>query len=291
MPLIAIALVLMSCVLHAFWNLLLKRARDKLAFTALFLLVTPLIYLPMCVALIRSATMPPRGWLCVLGTAVVYFGYFVGLARAYVDGELSIAYPLARGVGPALTLVWGVCFLQERPTAWGMVGVGLILGGATALHYRRGTKWSWRALTSPSSLAALFVGLMYSLYSLIDKVGVSHLKIHPAIYIYLTYSVAALMVAPWVLWRQGAEALRQEWQRNRASCLAVGALNLLAYLLVLFALSLPHTPISYLVPLRTASVLLGVVFGVELLGEEGRWTKIGAAALMMTGIALITWRG
>jgi uncharacterized membrane protein len=291
MPLMAITLVLASCILHAYWNLLLKRARDKLAFTALFLLVTPLIYLPMFVVLIRNAVIPPLGWACVLGTAVVYFGYFVGLAMAYADGELSVAYPLARGVGPALTLVWGVLLLKERPTALGIAGVGLITCGAMALHYRGGTKWSWRTLTSPSSLAALFVGLMYSIYSLIDKVGVSSLKVYPALYIYLTYAVSALMVAPWVVWRQGAETLRKEWQLNRPSCIAVGALNLLAYLLVLFALSLKRAPVSYIVPLRTVSVLLGVVFGVELLREEGHWTKIGAALMMMAGIALIAWRG
>ncbi len=39
MPVLAVVLVLASCFLHAWWNLLLKSAADKQAFTALFLLV------------------------------------------------------------------------------------------------------------------------------------------------------------------------------------------------------------------------------------------------------------
>ena len=68
----------------------------------------------------------------------------------------------------------------------------------------------------------------------------------------------------------------------------VDQLNLPAYLLVLTALQLPHTPVSYITPLRTVSVLFAVLFGVGFLGEEGRWTKYAGALLMMTGVALMT---
>src|SRR4051794_2937153 len=104
MPLLAIGLVLASCVLHAYWNLLFKRAGDKLAFTALFLLVAPVVSLPMFVWLLPRHPVPAAGWACIGITGALYFVYFVALAWAYRDGELSVAYPLARGIGPALTL-------------------------------------------------------------------------------------------------------------------------------------------------------------------------------------------
>jgi drug/metabolite transporter (DMT)-like permease len=320
MPLAAIGLVLTSCALHAYWNLLYKRAGDKLAFTALFLLVTPLLYLPMFAALIGKAVIPALGWLCILSTGVVYFGYFVGLSRAYEQGDLSVVYPLARSVGPALTLLWGVLLLGERPTGAGVGGIVLILCGVVLIHqpWERTSKSKSKStstigpartltptrtltrreafpvrslFTSPATLSACFVGLMYSFYSLIDKLGVGRLRLDPALYIYLTFTTTALLVVPWIIWRRGAASLRAEWGVNRWACIAVGGLNLLAYLLVLYALSLPNTPVSYIVPLRTLSVLFGVWLGVEVLREEGKWSKLGAALVMVAGVLLITWKG
>jgi drug/metabolite transporter (DMT)-like permease len=301
MPPAAIGLVLTSCALHAYWNLLYKRAGDKLAFTALFLLVTPLLYFPMFAALIGGAAIPALGWFCILGTGVVYFGYFVGLSRAYELGELSVVYPLARSVGPALTLLWGVLLLGERPTGAGIGGIVLILCGVVLIHLRPGKapdlldidrRRLFRSLfASPATVSACFVGLMYSLYSLIDKLGVGRLRLDPALYIYLTFATAALLVVPWIVRRRGTAALRAEWRVNRRACIAVGGLNVLAYLLVLYALSLPNTPVSYIVPLRTLSVLFGVWLGVEVLREEGRWSKMGAALMMVAGVLLITWKG
>jgi drug/metabolite transporter (DMT)-like permease len=301
MPPAAIGLVLTSCALHAYWNLLYKRAGDKLAFTALFLLVTPLLYFPMFAALIGGTAIPAIGWFCILGTGVVYFGYFVGLSRAYELGELSVVYPLARSVGPALTLLWGVLLLGERPTGAGIGGIVLVLCGVVLIHRRPdkalvppgidGRRLVRSLFASPATVSACFVGLMYSLYSLIDKLGVGRLRLDPALYIYLTFTTAALLVVPWIVWRRGAASLRAEWQVNRRACVAVGGLNLLAYLLVLYALSLPNTPVSYIVPLRTLSVLFGVWLGVEVLREEGRWSKMGAGLLMVAGVLLITWKG
>ena len=295
LSILALGLVLSSCLIHAFWNLLLKRARDKLAFTALFLSAVPVLYLPLFLYLIRGARIPAAGWLCVAGTAVVYFGYYIGLAAAYRDSDLSVAYPLMHGLGPALAFVGGIALLSERPTPLGACGVALILCGVLALYWHVDSAGesgiSLRKLAAPSSLAALWVGLMYSLYSLIDKVGVGRLGIEPPVYIYLTHTTAALFIVPWVAARQGASALRKEWASNAPACIAVGALNPFAYLLVLYAMSLPHAPVSYIVPVRTTSVLFGVLLGVGVLREEGLAAKLGAAALMMAGIALMAWKG
>src|SRR5881396_3780380 len=99
MPILAVLLVLASCVIHAAWNLLLKRARDKAAFTALYLCVSSVVYLPMFLWLAPHARITAQGWACIVGTGILYAGYFIGLAQAYESGELSVAYPLVRGVG------------------------------------------------------------------------------------------------------------------------------------------------------------------------------------------------
>ncbi|HZP82730.1 MAG TPA: DMT family transporter [Chthonomonadaceae bacterium] len=296
MPYLAVGLVLFSCLLHASWNLLVKRAHDKLAFTALYLASATVFYLPLFLTLFPHAHITPQGWLCILGTGIVYFGYFTGVAAAYRHGELSVAYPVMRGAGPAFAFFGGILLFSERPSMPGTLGVALALLSVCALGWRGRAPGERFAAPharrfSPATLAALFVGLMYSLYSLIDKIGVGRLHINPPIYIYLTYTTSALFVLLWVLWRQGGATLREEWRVNGRACMTVGILNLFTYLLVLYAMAMPGTPVSYIVPLRTTSVLFGVLLGVRVLGEGRLAAKLSAALLMMAGIALMAWKG
>ncbi|MFN4180291.1 MAG: SMR family transporter [Armatimonadota bacterium] len=286
MPFSAVVLVVLSCALHAFWNLLLKQAKNKFAFTALFLGITPLIFVPM-LSLVLIHTPSLLGWICIFATGIVYAAYFAGLAQAYLVSDLSFAYPLSRGLGPALTVIWGMVFLSERPSAVGFIGIALVLVGAFALQWQPRTPFYPRFLFASHTLPAWFVGVIYSIYSIIDKFAVGYVRVHPAVYIYATYSVCAAIVFPFALRLCGKEALRKEWQRNWKLCIATGILNIAAYLLVLWAMSLPNTPASYIIPLRTLSVLFGVLFGTEILGESGRWKKLGAAVLLMTGVSLI----
>ncbi len=286
MPFLAVVLVVLSCALHAFWNLLLKQAKSKFAFTALFLGVTPFIFAPMLpLTLIHMPSL--LGWICIFATGIFYAAYFIGLAQAYLVSDLSFAYPLSRGLGPALTVIWGMVFLGERPSVIGFIGIALVLFGAFTLQWRSQPPFHPRFLFAPHTLPAWFVGSIYSVYSIIDKVAVGYVGVHPAVYIYATYSVCAAIVFPFALRLCGKEALMGEWRRNRKLCIVTSTLNIAAYLLVLWAMSLPNTPASYIIPLRTLSVLFGVLFGTEILGESGRWKKLVAAVLLMTGVSLI----
>jgi drug/metabolite transporter (DMT)-like permease len=50
-------------------------------------------------------------------------------------------------------------------------------------------------------------------------------------------------------------------------------------------------PVSYVVPLRSVSVLLSVLTGARFLGEKGSPLRLGAAALIVLGITAITLFG
>ncbi len=191
MPLTAVGLVLASCGLHALWNLFVKQGRDKVAFTALFLLAVPVLFAPVFLALLPTHLPSTAGWLCVVATGIVYTAYFLGLARAYEVSDLSVAYPLSRGLGPALTVLWDVLLLGERPTERGWLGIALTLAGAWMLSWHQGQAVHWRSLFAPPLRPAWFVAAMYSAYSVIDKLAVSVFTVHPAVYIYAAYTVCA----------------------------------------------------------------------------------------------------
>ena len=97
MPATALALVLTAALLHAAWNLLVKRATERLLFTWWSLVVGALLLTPLAVA---GPLPPARAWPYVVASAVAEAAYFFILIHAYASAEFSLVYPLARGAAP-----------------------------------------------------------------------------------------------------------------------------------------------------------------------------------------------
>ena len=131
----AIALVLAAAVLHATWNLLIKRAGGGSAFIWLALSLSAILYAPVAaiaVVLLRPH-FGPIEITFMAGTALLHLGYFISLLRGYRAGDLSLVYPLARGTGPALATIAAIAFFGERPTPVALLGAGLVVGGILAM--------------------------------------------------------------------------------------------------------------------------------------------------------------
>ena len=69
------------------------------------------------------------GWWLVLATIGLHVFYFVLLGRGYAQGDLSLVYPIARGVGPMLVPVLAVIILGERIEPLAITGVVAIVLG------------------------------------------------------------------------------------------------------------------------------------------------------------------
>jgi drug/metabolite transporter (DMT)-like permease len=131
----ALLLILTAAFIHASWNFLAKRASGHATFTWLFAVLSALFYSPVAgvVVFFLGATI---GWVEIgfmAGSAVLHTAYFVLLNQGYRTGDLSLVYPLARGTGPLLSSVAAILFLGERPSAVGVVGALLIIGGVVVL--------------------------------------------------------------------------------------------------------------------------------------------------------------
>jgi uncharacterized membrane protein len=48
------------------------------------------------------------------------------------------------------------------------------------------------------------------------------------------------------------------------------------------------TRVAYMISVKRLSLLMGVVYGIVLFGEEGAGGRIAGTALMLCGVALIT---
>ncbi|MFN8634035.1 MAG: EamA family transporter [Chloroflexota bacterium] len=275
---LALACVLLAAVSHATWNLLARRADEKLAFLWCGNLVASVVFAPLGIWLLATHPIPPAGWGVVGMSAVLEALYYWTLAQAYRYGELSLVYPIARGTAPILVPVLAMLFLGEHLSGLALSGIGLVVVGTVAIHTR--------ALGMPTLGAvagvigqlgtryALLTGLVIATYSALDKYGVS--LVTPLLYGYLLFCGLTLILLPAML-RQRTAVLG-EWQRHRGSIVVVGLLAPASYGLVLLALTL--APVSYVAAAREVSVVLAALLGAVVLREGyGRQRLLGSTAI------------
>jgi drug/metabolite transporter (DMT)-like permease len=285
MPPIALALLLVAAVLHAGWNLFVKRAGEKQVFTWWGLVVGSICFAPL---LLLSQSFPLRVWPYVIFSALVEGAYYIILTRAYEHGDFSLVYPMARGAAPAFLVIWAVLFLGERPRIAGFVGLALIVLGLVIVGGN--TWWSLRKTTALSGSGiglALGVALCISIYSAIDGAAVR--IVAPLPYTVLVISLSTVFITPVILVRYGGRAAAAEWRTNWFRIVIVGILMLLSYMLVLQTYAIAH--VSYAGAIREISVVFAAFIGWRWLGEDFGLLRLLGASVIFIGILVIAIAG
>jgi drug/metabolite transporter (DMT)-like permease len=284
----ALLLLLAAAILHAGWNLLVKQAGEKHVFTWWAVVAGSLLFAPV---LLWTAPWPSRVWPYALASALCETAYFIALATAYRLADFSLAYPLARGTAPALLALGAVVLLKEKLRLGGVLGLsllvlGLLVVGTTGTkrtaRTSRTAKHSWAGIGS-----ALAVAVLIALYTVIDGGAVRFVP--PAAYNVLVLGLTALFLTPFILIRYDRRTLLAEWRQHWPRIIAVGALLMLSYGLVLFAYTL--APVAYAGAIREVSIVFAALAGWRWLNEPlGPW-RVAGAILICAGIGLIALAG
>src|SRR4029434_237659 len=114
----------------------------------------------------------------------------------------------------------------------------------------------------PGTGWAIATGLCIACYSLVDKVGVSH--INPLPYLWAMMLGSCVSLLPAVRARPGSMA--RAWRENRLAVLLSGVLSPAGYLVVLFAFRLSKA--GYVVAGREVSIVISALIG-SILFKEG----------------------
>tara|TARA_B110000116_G_scaffold121459_1_gene105346 strand:- start:1136 stop:2011 length:876 start_codon:yes stop_codon:yes gene_type:complete len=291
MTALSLILVLLSAVAHASWNLMLKRAGDPEVFAWVMLVVGSILLAPVGLALLWYNSMDFPGLWFLLASVVLHVFYFILLARGYATGDLSLVYPVARGMGPMLVPVLAVILLGEIVETMAIVGIAAIVGGIYTISWWGNFHQVLRSpllfLRSAGMRYAVLTGLTIAVYSIVDKEGVGHIQ--PLLYIYFMFIGTVALLAPYILANKGMETVKAEWRANAVPITVSGLLAFAAYGLVLTAFSLSR--VSYVAPAREVGIVIGVLMGIFLLKEPfGRGRLLGSG-LIVGGLALIAFSG
>ena len=270
----ALGLALGAAVLHAGWNVALAGAASSRAATAGVLVFgAPLLGLA---ALLTGAGVSGGAVPFIAASAALELAYFVLLARAYDGGEVSVVYPVARGLAPVVVLGAGAVLLGETVSAGAALGVlaiaAGILGVSAMLPCQRHGKF---ARSRRDLLFGVAIGVIIAAYTLVDAEGVE--RADPIAYLALVTAPCAALypvvtrTRPDVGWRTGATA----------------AATFGAYLLVLAALErAPAAPVS---AVRESSVVIAAVLAAVFLHEKVGGRRIAGAIAVAVGVGLIAY--
>ena len=286
MTALSLGLVLLSAVAHASWNLLLKWSADPEIFAWCLLVTATVLLAPLGVVLFWVNPVGFPGLWFVLATIGLHVFYFSLLSRGYAHGDLSLVYPVARGMGPMLVPLLAVIFLDETIKPLAIGGIAAIIGGIYTISWWGNFHQVLRSpllfLRSTGLRYAVLTGLTIAAYSIVDKEGVGHIQ--PILYMYLLGLGTAVMLMPYILVRKGFAAVKEEWRVNPVPIIVAGLLTFAAYGLVLTAFSLSR--VSYVAPTREVGIVIGVLMGVYLLKEPFGGGRLLGSGFIVAGLVL-----
>lgn len=287
MSTLALILIIFSALMHALWNLLVKRSRDKTAFIWwMFCSSGGLATLSLWFVPEPFPPVTGRILLLSLAGAVCFVAYHLFTGRAYQRGDLSLAYPLAQ-TSMIYVPLWGVLLLGERISPQGAAGILLIAFGAYCIQLGRlsfsEAARPFRNLGNPSVQSALAAGLVYSVGSVIDKTGVMYY--HPFYFTYLLVVFMLLIMSGNLLRPSQRPRILREWRQSRLLIFLSGPIMMASFTAFRYGLKL--APLSYAVPARQVGLLFGVLIGVIFLGETCGRIRVMAALLILAGVFLV----
>jgi drug/metabolite transporter (DMT)-like permease len=273
--------VLGAALLHASWNALIKAGRDPLLDTALVALAGTVVALPLTLLV-----EPPEraSWPYILATVVVHIGYYVAMAAAYRHGDLSLGYPIMRGVAPLIVALASGFLFGEALGLGGWVGVLLICGGVLSLAFTARRKGAAAGKsTGAATLWALLGAAIIALYTLIDATGVrasggtERYVIWLFVFIGLPFGLTVLATKRGAFLRHAA----QHWWRGIAGAVMSG----LSYGIALWAMT--RAPVAIIAALRETSVIFAALIGAWLLKEGAVGPRLAGAAAVLAGLAAL----
>jgi len=279
LPLAAVILAFSSAIIHALWNVMLKRVKDLDA-SAAGVFAVALVLSGAAIPFLPGKVFPSAGallWGIAAGTCEGC--YFVGLVRSLERANLSWSYSWMRG--SSIAFIWPVSvLLMAEPFHWiSLISVlvvcaGLAFLGSSSDHRRASGALVW----------AICTGVFIAGFNLFYKLSLSS-GAQPLALFSLSMAVGLPIQTTVRIRRDGLAAFRF-WPEHPWLVLAAGFLCTLGFTLFLVALAM--TGAAAVTTIRNTSVAFAMVFSLAL-GERPSLRQWTGAALVTMGALGLGW--
>ena len=281
-----IAFIVLSALLHATYNLLMRRAHGERAFLVRMFVVASVISLTCAAVVDGTSSIVWGNTPVVVATSAGYVSHQILVAKAYERGSISALYPLTM-LSPMLVPVWGLAFLGERISAVTAGGIGATLCGAFLVKMRALSQqelirvWNLRGQSAGAGYAVA-ASLVYSIGAALDKSRVASFPLMTYIAPLISTMTVLAIGYLYAVERRPLGLMRRE---DLLSALAGGAIVTLSFLS--FRVALREVAVSLAVSVRQTSIVFAIALGAGLLHERLAAGKLVGSLVLILGVIVI----
>jgi drug/metabolite transporter (DMT)-like permease len=269
--------VIAAAILHAVWNASIKDSGDKFVnMAAVILGQAPLAALSLlCVPMPLAESLP-----YLLAGIVLHVGYQFFLPLSYKFGDLTLVYPIARGIAPLIVACISVLFLSVELTSAEILGVLTIGAGIMSLAMVRKSNGQ---RNGKAVVLALITGCFIASYSLVDGTGARLAGTAVGFYGWLAIGSTVVYSSVLSLWNPAI--IRQALQTRKLKGLLGGSASFIAFALVVWAFT--QAPIALVTALRETSIIFALLIGVFVLKEKLDLLKVASTMITVAGAIVL----
>ncbi len=157
-------IVLFSAFLHAIWNSMASKYKDK------NVSIGAIVYghVPLCIVAIIFLPSPSiESFPYIILSALIHQGYQNFLLTAYQTGKFTTVYPVARGFGPLVATVISIIFLGVYLKMFTILSILLISLGVMLIGLFSKSVIQNNKILYTSLATGVFIGI----YSVVDGQG------------------------------------------------------------------------------------------------------------------------
>ncbi|MEM9011315.1 MAG: DMT family transporter [Pseudomonadota bacterium] len=285
---VALILALISAIAHAGFGALQKGRYDPWLTRG----AIDICYgsMALAVALIAMPWPEPALIPVLAGVIVIHTAYKWLMAMAYSRGAFTVVYPIVRGTGPLVTVVFAMAVFGEGFAALQWLGIALLSGGILALSgvNLRFATVDRRTLRAALGLAVA-TGVMVAIYTVYDAWGI-RLAADPLVFLVWFFVVDGLSVFPWLaLLRWRGMAARPAPGPLLLRGLIGGVTGLVSFGCIMLATRIGK--VGEAAALRETSTVFAALIGWLFLREHVGPVRAALMAVIAAGAVLVELGG
>ena len=269
--------VLFAALLHAGWNALVKSQNDKLLAMTGVVIGAGLIG----TALLLFVELPLAESHPYLVAAIcLHMGYQITLARAYEIGDLTLVYPISRGVAPLIVMVFSTVMLGLQVDFTSALGILFIVGAVFIMIFE--LKKTGATSLKPIMLA-LLIACLIAAYSLVDGLGARAGKTSIGFYSLLSL-LNAVFFSLYIGFKRPEIFMKLALDQKAVSIMGGGA-SFMGFAIIIWAFT--KAPIAIVTGLRETSIIFAMLIGVFVFRENMTKIKLFATLICILGVGFM----
>ena len=266
--------VLFSAILHAIWNSMASKYKNK------NVSIPAIVYghVPACIIAIIFLPAPNiESFPFIILSALIHQGYQNFLLTAYQTGKFSTVYPIARGFGPLVATVISVIFFGVYLKAFTILSILLISTGVILIGLFSKSVLKNNKILYTSLATGVFIGI----YSVVDGQG-ARLSGSAISYMSWVFIFSALFFPIVLHFRKQKNILKKTLTEGKFIFWIGGSISYLAYVITVWAFT--KAPIPMVSALRESSIIFAIFISYFYLKDKINFYKIISILLIFLGV-------